>query len=78
MTGNSPTLRFRAVLHDPGDATAERPVQMFCNDWAEVTRWTAIVLKRAKSPDAIVRTYEAIEIPRTVFSKELAAPAKGA
>ena len=53
--------RFRALLDDPGNTTQERPQQIFGNDRAEIDRWADVVLRRAISPDAVVKVFETVE-----------------
>jgi hypothetical protein len=50
---------FRAILND-GDATRERPLQIYGNDLAEIRRWAAIVLETAL-PGAAVNVYQSVE-----------------
>ena len=54
-------LRYRALLVDLGDTTAERPVQIFGNDRAEIDRWAEQVLSKAVADNAAVMVYQTIE-----------------
>lgn len=60
-------MRFRAILIDPGNASAERPVQILTNSRQDVTEWalgndqSPGVLAKAVSLDAIVEVYETLE-----------------
>ena len=53
-------LRYRALLIDT-EKHYERPVQTFCNNPAEVSRWSKEVLRRA-SDHAWVTVYRVVEM----------------
>lgn len=63
-------LRYRALLVDPG-TVQERPIQIMGNDRARMDEWAAIVLKKAKSPDATVEIYETTESKVATITKEV-------
>jgi hypothetical protein len=73
-------MRFRAILHDPGNANAERPVQILSNsrgstgDIIGIDEWAAKVLQGAVSEDASVRVYETIEKTVEVIRKPKTEP----
>jgi hypothetical protein len=57
-------LRYRAILTDPGNAAAERPVQIFSNSRVGemgVDAWAEKVLQSAVAADAFVDVYQNIE-----------------
>jgi hypothetical protein len=65
--------QFRAILND-GDATRERPLQIYGNDLAEIRRWASVVLETAL-PGAGVDVYQSVEqhvelIPKKQESKK--------
>lgn len=49
--------RFRALLVDPGNANAERPVQTFANNPAVIDDWAQAHLRKAVSPTAHVDVF---------------------
>lgn len=61
--------RFRAILIDKGNATQERPLQIFGNDRAEIDKWADTVLRTAISPDAVVWVYQTIETQVALITK---------
>ena len=54
-------MRYRAILNDPGDTTAERPREILGMFRPEMERWAKEVLKQAVSPDASVSIYQSVE-----------------
>jgi hypothetical protein len=60
-------MRFRAILNDPGNAHAERPVQNYGYSRASsdycigIDEWAAKVLEQAVSEQATVEIYETTE-----------------
>ena len=60
-------MRFRAILSDPGNSNAERPLQILTNSRQDVEEWalgnnqSPGVLAKAVSPDAFVDVYQNIE-----------------
>lgn len=54
-------MRYRAILNDPGNATAERPTQTYGNSRTEIDRWAQIVLNSAVAPNAAVSVFETFE-----------------
>jgi hypothetical protein len=60
-------MRFRAILNDPGNAEAERPVQILTNSRKDVDEWalgnnqSPGVLAKAVSDDACVIVFQASE-----------------
>jgi hypothetical protein len=56
-------MRFRAILSDPGNSNAERPLQILTNSRQDVEEWalgnnqSPGVLAKAVSPDAFVDVY---------------------
>ena len=73
-------MRFRAILHDPGNANAERPVQILSNsrgstgDIIGIDEWAAKVLDKAISADAYVNVYQTIEERVAVIMKPKTEP----
>lgn len=53
--------RYRAILVDPEDTTAERPLQIFGNDFEEVKSWAEKVIMKAVGKHAHVDIYETKE-----------------
>jgi hypothetical protein len=57
-------MRFRAILSDPGNSNAERPLQILTNSRQDVEEWalgnnqSPGVLAKAVSPDAFVDVYQ--------------------
>jgi hypothetical protein len=74
MTPDSKPLpvapRYRAILHDPADLHAERPVQIYGNDWQEIEKWAETVLAKAQSPNAVVCAFETLEQFCELFAKQ--------
>jgi hypothetical protein len=66
--------RYRALLIDSGQLNQERPVQIFAQDRSLIDEWTAIVLARAVSPDAVVLVYETAETRIAIVPKPRKAP----
>jgi hypothetical protein len=68
-------MRFRAILHDPGNANAERPVQILSNsrkstgDIIGIDEWAAKVLQGAISDDAYVDVYQTSEERVAIINK---------
>jgi len=62
--------KYRALLVDPGNATAERPTQIFGNDRQEIDRWAEAVLKNAISDAAMVLVYQTVEQQVAMISKK--------
>ena len=54
-------MRFRAVLHDPGDKCADRPKQWMSNNRAEIDTAVSKWLEAAISSEASVSIYETAE-----------------
>ena len=60
-------MRFRAILNDPGNLNAERPVQILTNSRKDVDEWalgnnqSPGVLAKAVSDDACVIVFQATE-----------------
>lgn len=54
-------MRYRAVLYDPGDKSADRQKQEMANSRKQIDEWTSGVLAAAVSPDASVSIYETSE-----------------
>ena len=64
----TPSMKFHAILIDPGDVSPERMIQTFSNSLDDIHQWAfgekegglerpRGVLEKAKSPDAIVEIY---------------------
>jgi len=49
-------MKYRARLIDP-EMHLEKPLQTLCNSYDEVQRWALHVLKKARSPLAVVNVY---------------------
>ena len=54
-------MKYRARLFDPGNANAERPLEIFGNSLVEIERWAGEVLRNAVAPNAAVNVYQSIE-----------------
>jgi hypothetical protein len=73
-------MRFRAILHDPGNANAERPVQILSNsrrstpDIMGIDEWAAKVLQGAVSDDAYVDVYQTSETRVEIIMKPKTEP----
>ena len=52
---------FRAVLADPGNTSAERPLQTFHPTSEAAEHWASVMLPRAVSEDAAVLIYQSEE-----------------
>lgn len=54
-------MRYRAILNDPGNASAERPSQILSNNREDVDSWAQKVLQSAVSENAWVDVYQNVE-----------------
>ena len=74
-------MKFRAILHDPGNLKQERAVQILSNSLDDVRKWAygdqsgdpeaaRGVLTKAVSKEAAVIVYETIETPRFTWVKK--------
>ena len=55
------TLNYRALLVDPGNASQERPLQIFGTSRQEIDDWARKVLDKAVSDNAMVLIYQTSE-----------------
>jgi len=70
------TLQFRARLIDPGNANAERPLEIFGSDRKEIDDWAGKVLANAVSENAAVMIYQTVETQVALIPKPRKEPAK--
>lgn len=68
-------MKYRAVLIDPGNTTADRPQQIYGMDYRELQSWAKLVIAKAVSPDAFVSIYETREELIQLIHKPKAAAA---
>lgn len=66
-------MRYRAILIDPRNASAERPLQIFGNDLPTVKVWAQKVVAGAVGLDARVDILEIGEVKIEEFRKPKAA-----
>ena len=55
------SLQYRARLIDPGNTTAERPVEIFGSNRRDMDEWSAKVLASAVADNAVVNLYQMVE-----------------
>ena len=62
-------MKYRAILNDPGNLAAERPVQILSNSRDDVDDWITRKLEAAISDDSWVDVYQNIETRIAVVRK---------
>lgn len=71
-------MKFRAILHDPGNLKQERAVQILSNSLDDVRKWAygedgkGGVIGSASSEEAVVVVYETIQTARFTWTKKSA------
>lgn len=70
------SLQFRAILIDPGNASQERPLQIYATSRKEVDKWADGVLASAVAQNAAVQVYQTVETQVAMLLKPRQEPKK--
>jgi len=62
-------MKYRAILNDPGNLTAERPVQILSNSLDDVKEWAGMQLQKVVSDSAFVDVYQNVETRIEIIRK---------
>lgn len=69
-------MKYRAILSDPGNLTAERPVQILSNSLQDVQEWAGMQLAKAVSESAFVTVFQYVETQIAVIRRPKPAETK--